>query len=253
MVDGRGFSAPRGGCVVTGLLASVATLDEMELARLGGADVVDLKDPSRGALGAWAPDKLKQAAALWNQWWDPRPKLSATIGDQPMEPDAVRAGVEAVAKAGVPMIKLGMFPGGDALGCFDALRPVAGHAQLIAVFFADGKPDFDLLPELAAAGFTGAMVDTADKASGSLRRHLDDHAVGRFVARAHALGMIAGLAGSLRLEDIAPLAAHSPDYLGFRGALCAGARTGRMTEAALERVRSAIDSHRLSDSHDFTG
>lgn len=238
---------------MTGLLASVATLDEMDLARAGGADVVDLKDPSRGALGAWAPDGIRRAAAAWNAWWEPRPKLSATIGDHPMEPGLVRAAVEAVAKAGVPMIKIGVFPEGDALGCFDALRPVAGHVDLVAVFFADQDPDFDLLPELAAAGFAGAMVDTADKTSGSLRRHLDDHAVGRFVARAHALGMIAGLAGSLKLEDIAPLAAHSPDYLGFRSALCAGARTGCMTEAALARVRSAIDARRIEDGHAFTG
>lgn len=238
---------------MTGLLASVATLDEMDLARTGGADVIDLKDPSRGALGAWAPDRIREAAANWNAWWEPRPKLSATIGDHPMEPDIVRAAVEAVAKAGVPMIKIGVFADGDALGCFDALRPVASHVGLIAVFFADRAPDFDLLPELAAAGFMGAMVDTADKSSGTLRRHLDDHAAGRFVARAHALGMIAGLAGSLKLEDIAPLAAHSPDYLGFRGALCAGARTGRMTEAGIARVRSAIDARRIEDGRAFTG
>ncbi|MPT23059.1 MAG: hypothetical protein E2577_08660, partial [Starkeya sp.] len=36
-----------------GLLASVTDLHEMELARAGGADIVDLKQPAFGALGAW--------------------------------------------------------------------------------------------------------------------------------------------------------------------------------------------------------
>ena len=35
------------------LLASVATLAEVDLALAAGADLIDLKDPEAGALGAW--------------------------------------------------------------------------------------------------------------------------------------------------------------------------------------------------------
>ena len=37
---------------MTALLASVRSVAEAELALAGGADVIDLKDPSQGALGA---------------------------------------------------------------------------------------------------------------------------------------------------------------------------------------------------------
>lgn len=225
---------------MTGFLASIATLDEMEVARAGHADIVDLKDPTRGALGAWDIPAVQKAVTLWWSWPDPKPMLSATIGDLPLEPEPVFAAVERVASKGVPMIKLGMFPDGQTLETIDALVPIASKVELIAVYLADREPDFDLLPELAAAGFAGAMIDTADKASGGVRRVMSDEELGAFVKRASALGLKTGLAGSLRLGDIGALVTLGPDYLGFRGALCAGARTGRMDPAAVMRVRTAL-------------
>jgi (5-formylfuran-3-yl)methyl phosphate synthase len=45
------------------------------------------------------------------------------------------------------------------------------------------------------------------------------------------------LAGSLRAEDFARLAAIRPDLVGVRGAACAGDRVGRIDP---ERVRALI-------------
>lgn len=226
---------------MTGFLASVATLGEMEVARAGRADIIDLKNPARGALGAWDVAALQKAMMLWWSWPEPRPGLSATIGDIPLEPAAVREAVELAVSKGAPMIKIGMFPGGDPLASLEAVAPFAERTRLVAVFFGDQEPDFDLLPELAAFGFAGAMIDTADKSSGPLRRHIGDAELGEFVRRAKALGLLAGLAGSLKLGDVGPLAALSPDYLGFRGALCPGARTAMMNPGAVASVRGALD------------
>lgn len=230
---------------MTAFLASVTTLEEMDVARAGGADVVDLKDPSRGALGAWDTQALQKAVTLWWSWPEPKPRLSATIGDVPLEPETVRAAVEKAVSKGVPLVKIGMYPDGDALGTLDALRPLTERADLVAVFLADREPDLDLLPEIAAAGFAGAMLDTADKAKGSLRRVMTDEEIAVFIRRARALGLMTGLAGSLKLGDVGALAALSPDYLGFRGALCAAARrTGRIDPAAVARVRAALGGAR---------
>ncbi len=92
----------------------------------------------------------------------------------------------------------------------------------MAVLFADRDADFTLLPWLAECGFAGAMLDTADKNGGSLSRCMDGARLGRFVDGARSLGLLSGLAGSLGPEDVAPLMALGPDYLGFRGALCGG-------------------------------
>jgi (5-formylfuran-3-yl)methyl phosphate synthase len=52
---------------------------------------------------------------------------------------------------------------------------------------------------------------------------------------------MSGLAGSLRLADVAPLLALAPDYLGFRGALCEAGRTSVIDPERVRAVRAAID------------
>ncbi|MFG1428484.1 (5-formylfuran-3-yl)methyl phosphate synthase [Roseixanthobacter glucoisosaccharinicivorans] len=227
-----------------GLLASVATLAEMDCALAGGADIVDLKDPTRGALGAWAVPDLQAAVARWRALPENRPLLSATVGDHPPMPEVLAQAVRTVGATGVPLVKIGFFPQtSDAplYACLQALRPLAREYRLIAVLFADQAPDFAVLPQLKAGGFHGAMLDTADKGAGRLTDHLPLPRLRDFVTQARSLGLLTGLAGSLRLEDIAPLRALYPDYLGFRGALCCGTRTDALDPVALARVRAAMD------------
>jgi uncharacterized protein (UPF0264 family) len=85
------------------------------------------------------------------------------------------------------------------------------------------------------------MLDTAGKSTGGLRRHLDPVRLAAFVASARAHGLVSGLAGSLRVADIAPLGRLRPDYLGFRGALCGGDRTAGLDPGAMAAVRRAVN------------
>src|SRR5581483_1329008 len=50
----------KGGITMTGLLVSVRSAVEAQLAFGGGADVVDVKEPSRGSLGAADPSTWKE-------------------------------------------------------------------------------------------------------------------------------------------------------------------------------------------------
>lgn len=223
-----------------GLLASVADLHEMGVARAGGADIVDLKQPAFGALGAWSQEALTAAVMLWNAWGDHRPALSATAGDQPMVSALILAAAQRIADAGVPIVKVGLFASPHAGACVEALAPLAARTRLIGVLFADEGPDFGLIPVLGRAGFAGVMIDTADKKAGSLTEHLDPLTLGQFVGEARRHGLMTGLAGSLRLDDIPALAAAGPDYLGFRGALCTGGRTGALDPARLASARARL-------------
>jgi uncharacterized protein (UPF0264 family) len=224
---------------MTGFLASVATAAEAAVARDGGADIVDLKDPSQGALGALPSPVIAEAVAAIAG----RRTLSATAGDLVMEPDAVLPAVRRLAGLGVDIVKVGIFPGGDLAACLRALRSETERGtRIVAVMFADRAPDFDLIPRLRDAGFAGAMLDTAGKDGGGLRTRLSEARLRAFVDAVAARGLMSGLAGSLRLDDIAPLTALRPDYLGFRGALCEGGRGSALTPARLRVVRQAIDA-----------
>lgn len=222
---------------MTGLLASVATLEEAAQAVAWGADIVDLKDPAKGALGAWEPEAIREAVARLRG----RATLSATTGDLPMEPALIAGAASAVAASGVDLVKVGFFDSGRIGACNAALKPLTRRGvRLVAVLMADRAPDLGILPALAAAGFAGAMLDTAYKTGGNLLAHLDSRVLARFVTQARACGLITGLAGSLGLADIDLLLPLRPDYLGFRTALCGGERTGKLDAQAFAAVRAAL-------------
>ena len=227
-----------------GLLASVASLAELNRAYAVGADILDLKNPSAGALGAWSVEALTEAVQRWRMWPHPRPLLSATIGDHPLDPAILCTATARTAATGVPLVKIGFSRAGGAAGalptCLDALAPLAREARLIAVLFADEGPATDLVPCVADAGFHGVMLDTARKDGRRLTDHLDVPMLAAFVEAARRHGLLTGLAGSLRRADIPLLAPLRPDYLGFRGALCTGSRTGALDPAALASVRADL-------------
>lgn len=221
---------------MTGLLASVKSIDEARIAFAGGADIIDLKNPAAGALGGLPLDVITAIV----RWIDGRLPLSATIGDIAMQPGRIQAAVEAVAARGVDYVKIGLFEGARR-ECLSALRKHAGNTRLIAVLFADLGVDTDLVAEAARCGFAGVMLDTADKKSGGLREHLCDEELASFVGTARSRGLLAGLAGKLAVSDIPFLLAATPDYLGFRSALCGRMdRRGELSQEAIAAVSKAL-------------
>lgn len=233
---------------MTGLLASVTTLQEAECALAGGADVIDLKDPSRGALGALDPalarDIVRAIAG--------RRTTSATVGDFPaMRSQDVLDATWRTAELGVDFIKVGFFGTAHDVTCMRALAPVAARHRVVAVLFADMPVDLRLVEVAREAGLSGVMFDTARKAGPGLRGLKTESELREFVRLARAHGLIAGLAGKLRPADIEPLLELEPDYLGFRGALCMqGSRTGALDAEATRAVRAAIPAGALRFARD---
>ena len=153
-----------------------------------GADIIDLKDPAKGALGALASDAIASCVAAIAG----RAELSATVGDLPMEPATVLSAVRATAATGVDYVKLGLFPGGDARGCLRLLAEQARGVRLILVVFADASPCFDAIREAALIGASGVMLDTACKDGRSLLDHLSLDVACRFRGRSACRGSARG-------------------------------------------------------------
>lgn len=222
---------------MTGVLASVISAAEAETAIDCGVDIIDLKDPSAGALGA-LPSAIIQDAVSQIAG---RRCVSATIGDLPMVPASIAAAVERMGGLGVDIVKVGLFPDGDPVACFQALAAQAARGRrIVAVLFADRTPDFSVIERARDHGLAGVMLDTADKGGGGLRRHLAGDELTRFVARARGAGLLCGLAGSLGLADVLPLLRLRPDYLGFRGALCRAGRTAALDPVRVRAVCAAV-------------
>ncbi|MBS1202677.1 MAG: hypothetical protein H6R22_1186, partial [Chromatiaceae bacterium] len=126
--------------------------------------------------------------------------------------------------------------------CQRAIAPLTQDRSVVAVLFADLSPPLEDLAGFAGAGFAGVMLDTADKSRGGLTAHASLGDLRAFVDQARALGLLCGLAGALRIDDIPALLGLAPDYLGFRGALCrSDQRQERVDPLRLLAVRRAID------------
>lgn len=226
------------------MLASVTSLEEAELVAAGGADIIDCKDPARGALGALP---LAEVAAIRARL--PEAVISATIGDLPADPALLVGSARAMAATGVDYVKVGIFPGGDADAAVRELGQAApflmgerrAGPRLVGVLLADREPEFSLIEAMAEAGFAAVMLDTASKDGRCLLDVMDTGALRAFVRLAHLDGLAAGLAGSLRVTHIARLKALGPDILGFRGALCqGGTRTARIKAEHIADVLHSI-------------
>ena len=227
---------------MTGFLASVSSLEEAQLVRAQGADVIDLKDPARGALGALDEDSVRAIASLP----DKNTLLSATVGDLPVYAAELETAVIGMHACGVDIVKVGVFDRTISPFMLSVLHRLTGRSiSIVLVFFAElYPPDIDF-KRLRRGGITGVMLDTCEKDNGNLRDKLDDETLAEFVDKAGRTGLITGLAGSLTREDISPLLHINPDYLGFRGALCKQCRrTSQLDGANVADIRKLIPRKR---------
>ena len=221
---------------MTSMLTSVLSRAEAEIAVERGADIIDCKDSLRGALGALP---LVEVADIVAAVKGRRPV--STVVELPHDVSHARAAIEAAAATGVEFVKFALPLTPDAKEIIDELAPLAKRIRLVAVLFADLGPDFDVLRDLAEAGFAGAMLDTAHKGRGRLLDCMSVGALAGFVGQCRRLGLKAGLAGSLEAPDAPRLLVLAPDVLGFRGALCeAGERRNALAPDAVTLIRDLI-------------
>ncbi len=222
---------------MTLMLASVVNRAEAELMLASGVDMIDLKDPAKGALGALDRPIIEEIVAVVAG----RKPVSAVAGEDFASAEAAVEAARGLADAGADYVKLGLPADGAGTESIRALATIAGRTKLVGVLFADQSPDFDMLKLMAEAGFAGAMLDTSIKGQGRLLDHMDVAAIALFVERCRAAGLLCGLAGSLEAPDVPRLIPLRPDYLGFRGSLCRGGDRGAALDpAAVAMIRDLI-------------
>lgn len=223
--------------VVTKFLASVRDAAEAVGALEGGADMIDVKDPGSGALGAASPQVLQAVREAVGG----RAPVSAVTGDLPMEPDHILPAV--LARRDADYVKIGFFPADDGAWqrvCDALARDAASVARIAVLFAEDHAPDPAFLDLLAASGFRGVMLDTRRKDGRRLLDHLSPVALEDFVEQARQRGLMSGLAGALEAPDVPRLLGARPDYLGFRGALTDGGRDARLVPERVSRIAALI-------------
>jgi uncharacterized protein (UPF0264 family) len=225
------------------LLVSVRDLTEALAAAANGADLIDLKEPRAGALGALPLADIQVIVQVLRAQ-HPRLRISATVGDVHADPAALIDRVRQTAACGADDVKVGLAPS-DAellhdLGAI-ATAGLLGRAQIVPVLLADDGVPTALVERCSALPFAAVMLDTQKKSQGSLLDQRSASELRRFVAAVQAQGQQAGLAGSLRISDLPALITLGCDFAGFRGAVCSGDRRGSLEAIRVDTLRRGRD------------
>lgn len=214
------------------LLISVRNEQEALDALAGGADWIDLKEPSAGPL---APVGLCTAERVIDVV-DGRCPLSAALGEIVDWPYS--AARQLVELPGIAVVKLG--PAGCApedrwkkvwLQTFEAC--LNEGKNLAAVIYADwmsanAPHQFDILRLAIDSGCRYLVIDTFDKSRGSCLTALAEHELRGIlnIGREHKMTCV--LAGNLRASDFSQIAQWSIDMVAVRGAACSNGRASRV-------------------------
>jgi len=210
------------------LLVSVVDEEEAYEAVRGGCDILDIKNPREGSLGANHPSVIKRIVERFNG----EVEVSATIGDLPNLPGTASLAALGAASLGVDYIKAGLYgvkEPEDALNLMSwvvkSVKETYPNVRVIACGYADyyniGSLNPAYLPSVAwRSGADGILIDVKGKDYGKVFDHLDVEELTRIFSEARRLGLITALAGGLEAEDVAVVDKVGVDVLGVRRGVC---------------------------------
>jgi uncharacterized protein (UPF0264 family) len=229
------------------LMISVVSLAEAKMALQGGAEILDVKNPSEGALGAQSPGVIRGIVDLASN----KASVSAAIGDMPNLPGTAALATLGAATCGVDYIKVGLHGPRSETEAVTLLQEMR-HAiedfrtSIIAAAYADFRRAGTLnplyLPRIAAsAGVKGCLLDTFVKDGLCLLEFLNPQQLQTLVEESHAAGLLFGIAGTLQEEDIPLIQDLGADIVGFRAAACRNnQRSGPLEIARVQKLRSLL-------------
>jgi (5-formylfuran-3-yl)methyl phosphate synthase len=225
------------------LLVSPSSIDEAR--HSGAADIIDVKKPSEGSLGAnfpWVIREIKEFS---------KKPVSAAIGDFNFKPGQASLAAYGAACAGADYVKIGLaFEGHDHAhelisAVVKAVKDEFPKKNVVIAAYSDhirmhSISPFDMAPIAAECGADFAMVDTGIKDRQSTFAFMDEKALRTFTDSNRKLGLGTALAGALKFEDIDALKRINPEIIGVRGMVCGGDRNATVREDLIKTALAMI-------------
>jgi uncharacterized protein (UPF0264 family) len=226
------------------IMISVLSASEAREAIAGGAEILDVKNPAEGSLGAQPPHVIREIKAFASDSIE----VSAAIGDMPYLPGTAALAAFGAASCGADYVKVGLKGPGSEEEAISLLREVQRAVRgfstsVIAVCYADFRRactlNPDCLPRVAsAADVRGCLLDTAIKDGNTLLDFLDLGILRSMTEQAHGAGLLMGFAGSLREEHLPLIRDLGTDVVGLRTSACRnGQRSGPLEAARVRQLK----------------
>jgi len=214
------------------ILASIKNLSEARLLINTDIDIIDIKDPSNGALGRLNKNDIEDIVSFVNN----KKLTSSTVGDLPNDEKLISKNVNDVSSTNIDFVKIGVYDD----NYIQTLCNIKSCKKLIAVFFADKfLPSKIEIVNLKNSGFSGVMIDTSNKKTGNLFEHASYKDISNFITMAKNINLLTGIAGSINESHIDKIIKLRPNYAGFRGALCENNKS-RNSNISINNVNNII-------------
>ena len=230
------------------LLVSPINTEEAKAAANGGADIIDVKNPKEGSLGANFPWVIRSVKEAVNSI---RP-ISATIGDMNYKPGTASLAALGAAVAGAEYVKVGLYDIQTREQALDMAEHVVKSVKdydptrkVVISGYSDYKrinsiPVSELPSVCAECGADVVMMDTGIKDGRSTFEFMTNDELSSFVSSAKDLGLQTAIAGTIKFEDMDALNQIGPDIIGIRGCVCGGDRTSSIQQSLVEELKSIM-------------
>ncbi len=207
------------------LISVKDTAETQALAEGGGADIIDVKNPDEGTLGANYPWVIQEIKKIKPE----KSELAASIGDLNYKPGGASLAAYGASSLGVEYITAAMYrvTPEEAATMSEAIAKAAGEhgAGTIIAAYADhircgSAPPLKLLGAIEEADLF--LLDTAIKDGKNILEFTPPSFLETFIEKARKKGFKVAIAGSIRGRQIPIIKKLNPDYLGVRGMVCEG-------------------------------
>lgn len=228
---------------MAGLLISVRSADEVEAALSGGADLIDVKEPSKGPLGMAEAEVVAAAIAKVKK----RVPVSAALGEWSTN-SITEAHWHLELKLDFVKWGLAGYPPTPGWGedLLDTRRELPAGIEMVAVAYADWERAKSVSPaELVKFAkryrFKAFLLDTCIKDGKTLLDFLKPAEIGELLESVGRVGMKSAIGGSLRPEQVKQLKGLTPDWYAVRASACAGGkRDGAIDAGRVKKWKNAI-------------
>jgi len=231
------------------VLVSPMNIREAEESLKGGADIIDVKNPAEGSLGAnfpWVIREIKEMVAKKGKL------LSATLGDLDFKPGTASLAAVGAAFSGADYVKVGLYGIKTQNQVYEMMEKVVRavkdfkpSVKVVAAGYGDFKrissiSPIEIVEPAYEAGCDGVMVDTAIKDGKNLFEFMSKEEVERFIELAHKFGMFCALAGSLSWHHLEILKELKPDIIGVRTMVCENGRNSEIKRELVSRLMISL-------------
>ncbi|MFT5523556.1 MAG: hypothetical protein ACI9HK_001504 [Pirellulaceae bacterium] len=241
------------------LLISVRDAEEARIVAAAGVDLVDIKEPALGSLGAADPSVWQEVVAEING----AVPVSVALGEfrelsRAFEQGSVGEGSVGEgffapgALDGIQFVKCGFAQCDDNLDIFrlwnDFVSGLPPHVSAVSVVYADWKnaaaphPD-EVLTQTQQAPVV--LVDTYRKDGSHLFDALTARELVDIIQRCRSRGQMIVLGGSLRGDLITAALKLQADFVAVRGAVCGEDRSARIDAKLVGDLVKQIEQFNL--------